>query len=796
VTYAAADALASLRIFEALLLRRPLKTQLNVKALMPDMLVEVLIKGVGEMRVAAKGRLLDRGVPRDGRNALDATVRIEQVLVPGALVPTRRGNASAGLGVTLQARLNADVVWPICFLRLAAPSALVSGAPTVMTAAPSPTSTLLSPVAPPRPRSPPPHRPPPTLPTTPLPAFADTAALPTPTTEAHPAAVLGDNEAPDVLHRIIKDVFHLMDMMYLPVHHGAKAAFYRDLRDAILVPDATYMTEVLAVLRRKGISENGIKNMLMFNHEYFIARVPRFIPPPSVLVPAVRQVFNTYGSVLDAKTGQPLFNEDAWAKSQAVLQHCAEGCISDIPGVQLYFEIKKDSDGLMLFRCGRGTNSTENIHQKIVAIFGSFHTGLEYADAVLAEHRHLANCRAAIKNRLGVRFFGHYDLWIVEHIQVLSAAIYGAPWYPEHCSVAQFRDTGEVFGIGPVHAFDHFFDHVPEIEKIKLSPAAHFFAERLGLRLPPLPVSTEEEAKLFSSYLKDATYYSGGTFKETLACVDWNAKRVDGVAIFPKTPSLLRHYFDATFKRNLNIRNTAEAIGDVQPIKKTHARLMEFFDQSFLSGVAAELCVLPSARVDVEYAFSNSVTGQPPSPLSPTRPRQPTKAASPNRTSLAAAANSLVPTNAALPANSLVPTNAPLPANSLVPTNAPLPANSPLPINAALLANSPLPPANLPLPVGPGLLLRSPGTVLFPPPHNPATAPMPGPRPLSVTPLLLAGVTAAVGPHVDGEPKPKRIRECAICHNTLDCPGRGRGREACPSYREEIHGNLRKRQKK
>lgn len=50
--------------------------------------------------------------------------------------------------------------------------------------------------------------------------------------------------------------------------------------------------------------------------------------------------------------------------------------------------MRKDRDGLPLYRCCRGTNSLEGgIHQNIIRKFGSFGASPELTDAVLADYR-------------------------------------------------------------------------------------------------------------------------------------------------------------------------------------------------------------------------------------------------------------------------------------------------------------------------------------------------------------------------------------------------------------------------
>lgn len=99
--------------------------------------------------------------------------------------------------------------------------------------------------------------------------------------------------------------------------------------------------------------------------------------------------------------------------------------VSDNPKIPLYVRLKRNSDGLPLWLCFRGTNSNEcAIHQKLVAIFHSMkRTSPEMVSHVLLEWVHRQNVRAASRNR-GVADPGHYETWLVEGICKLEEALH------------------------------------------------------------------------------------------------------------------------------------------------------------------------------------------------------------------------------------------------------------------------------------------------------------------------------------------------------------------------------------
>ena len=114
--------------------------------------------------------------------------------------------------------------------------------------------------------------------------------------------------------------------------------------------------------------------MLVRKPRFITARTPRYVPPPSILVPAIQHVYQTFGNALDAKTHLPLFSKEAWKKANSVLELAHEGYLSDIKGMVLYERAGIDKYGLQKFKCLRGTNKVEGgPHSDIYRKFGALH---------------------------------------------------------------------------------------------------------------------------------------------------------------------------------------------------------------------------------------------------------------------------------------------------------------------------------------------------------------------------------------------------------------------------------------
>lgn len=186
-----------------------------------------------------------------------------------------------------------------------------------------------------------------------------------------------------VFSRVLKDVWHLMDMVSVPAKHGLRPAYARALRDAILIPDKEDRERLSAYLLTV---DSSWEKKLKQQPKWLWKRCRRVIPPPDKLVPLVAEVYRTYGPLRDAKTGQPLFNAAAWESARNVLKTIAQGYVSDPPGVGLYFAYGKDKRGLTLYRCARGTNATEGgIHRPIRRLMPTSGASPRHARAVLLD---------------------------------------------------------------------------------------------------------------------------------------------------------------------------------------------------------------------------------------------------------------------------------------------------------------------------------------------------------------------------------------------------------------------------
>jgi hypothetical protein len=185
--------------------------------------------------------------------------------------------------------------------------------------------------------------------------------------------------------RVLKDVFHLMDMLPISERHGMHKEFMKRFRDALFVYDHE---------DRKRITEHLVKTNTTWEEtlerkpHWILKRVKRQVPPPNVLCLIVETLFEQYGPLPCETTGLPLFDNECKRIANNILESIRLGHISDLPDVALYHYDGKDANGLNLYRCSRGTNSVEGgVHQNVIRKLGSFNASPMLIDCALADFR-------------------------------------------------------------------------------------------------------------------------------------------------------------------------------------------------------------------------------------------------------------------------------------------------------------------------------------------------------------------------------------------------------------------------
>jgi len=240
-----------------------------------------------------------------------------------------------------------------------------------------------------------------------------------------------------------------------------------------------------------------------------------------------------------------------------VLDEILAGNCSDPPGFEFYHQ-KLDRHGapasnelgLPLLDCCRGTNLTECVHKQIMATFGSWVTGVEMGDALLAWFRHCYNQHVSERRRLGFPVIGHPWTWLIDKIQELVRKNHNVDAYKGWSNESDYERTKESFGTLPLHS-KALGDAVEAIDKTQLAGmdltrGEKYIAERMGVKAPFLPVHSKAERQLFARLVAEC---KDSTLDFDKMAIEW-CRSVDGKTIFPKLPVYLRTYHTAWQKNN------------------------------------------------------------------------------------------------------------------------------------------------------------------------------------------------------------------------------------------------------
>ncbi|KAM6501786.1 hypothetical protein JOM56_001763 [Amanita muscaria] len=354
--------------------------------------------------------------------------------------------------------------------------------------------------------------------------------------------------------RVLGDIWHLMDQFPISTSHALRAPFARALRDAIFLFDPEDKAAVEEFLQAQNSSWD---ETLLYHPDWLLQRVKRIVPSPEVLLPRVATVIHAYGPLLDPKSGQPLFNNRAWEIAANVLENLRRGYYSDPPNIPFYYCRGKDKNGLMRYRCIRGTNAIEGgIHQNIIRWFGAFNASPDFAVELLRDYTLIHNLKVGILNRTGVPYRGSYDVWTQNRISHLldnltmsfmpDASIFGpGGWVNGN----KYQRTQEMFGVLPLpksqkdrlgmHDFNSNFSAATKTRH-------QYLAYQQNTLTAILPVHTKAERALFRALVIDMS--SNGLFSGRKQ-PNWEnvagrwSQHADGREIFYKLPEHLKAYW-------------------------------------------------------------------------------------------------------------------------------------------------------------------------------------------------------------------------------------------------------------
>lgn len=193
--------------------------------------------------------------------------------------------------------------------------------------------------------------------------------------------------------RLFDDTFHFENRLLrlLSKMHSGFKEFARQFSRSMCLVDRNDLEAVRKIYEKKGIS---LSYAMRAHPDRMRKRIRTMIPPPNILIPRLRRLFETWADVVcsvDSKRGK-LFNDAARHQADLLIRIAQMGLVSDPPGAQLYFLMGKDRDGLNMYRTIRGTSDIEGgLHMEVQRTFGSLQASPELTDSLLRNIRHRRN---------------------------------------------------------------------------------------------------------------------------------------------------------------------------------------------------------------------------------------------------------------------------------------------------------------------------------------------------------------------------------------------------------------------
>ncbi|KAF6745215.1 hypothetical protein DFP72DRAFT_1077806 [Ephemerocybe angulata] len=332
-------------------------------------------------------------------------------------------------------------------------------------------------------------------------------------------------------------------MIHIQKNHGLRVTFARALRDAIFLPDAEDKRKLESVLARQTpplTYDEGLRR----NPQMIKRHVKHVVPPPEQLFTLVSKLFEVYGPLKDAQTGQPLFSPSAWKSAKSVLEYIKLGYISDPPNIALYYPLGIDKKTrLTIYRCWRGTNFTKGgVHRPIRHCMPISGVSPRHTANRLKDYTFRHNMRTGTYNTTGQHYLGHFDIHLINKRQELlnSSRIHAA--VPSSTPVGNWVNgnlyvrTTEVFGILPVPDDVRLASGLLSYDDEAPPKIQQYLAKQQGTKYVVITVHTDPERKLYSSLMQtDPSFTREGGPDWAKGTRRWNEGYANGVDIFYKS---------------------------------------------------------------------------------------------------------------------------------------------------------------------------------------------------------------------------------------------------------------------
>ena len=359
--------------------------------------------------------------------------------------------------------------------------------------------------------------------------------------------------------RILKDPFHFMTQIVPPQLWPSISVYSRDLSEAIYMHVKEDYDNLCDALTARG---DSIDTKMANQRDWVLRRVRRHIPPPDVLTPRLENFWAKWKN--SEFNGQPVFTHSHKGIFKNMLGAARKGQLSDPCHVNLYLRDGWDDDlQLPLWRCIRGTNKNESLHNQLNECVVTENCSVQLADNIIAYKVFTHNRTCAVKHIPGTIDHGHFDTSLIDKINTLSEFIFGEPHYTGETNGDAYAAVGESTGVVKLCREDMSRVIVPPGQEPwkDYTGDLKYISERGGSLVPMLPVSTKAERELFATL---RPIFVDGKLEASIKWKDFAAewdKHVDGKTdngIFRKSQSHLRQYFKLHGTQQARLANIRE----------------------------------------------------------------------------------------------------------------------------------------------------------------------------------------------------------------------------------------------
>ncbi|CEP10953.1 hypothetical protein [Parasitella parasitica] len=240
---------------------------------------------------------------------------------------------------------------------------------------------------------------------------------------------------------VVKDIFHLMDMIKSYKKHSIYKDFTRKFNESLFTIDEDDKAKIMKTFAKAKAENHQFphdwESKMKYDREWLWKRVRRKMPPPHVLLPLLKFLFLSLGTLKYMKSGRSLFDRKLWEQAASVPKVVQLGHVYDPPS--MYQEHK-------FFESG--------VHRNLGRKFGYLGTGPELANAMLTEYRLRHNINVYSVNRLSKAHRGHYDPWLKQYIDQMKRSLQVCDQLKNDLMVQvnalHYLGSEEVFGICPL----------------------------------------------------------------------------------------------------------------------------------------------------------------------------------------------------------------------------------------------------------------------------------------------------------------------------------------------------------